>query len=151
MTLKEKKLAREVRRARALELRIEGKYLHAIADELGVSEPTARRDVKYCLRRLAQQIEGQSEELRALILARLDVALERLWPGILEGRIDAIDRLLKVESQRADLVGVKAPVKVAPTNPEGSEPYDCLSDDELIARVTALVEKAEARKAREES
>jgi hypothetical protein len=151
MTKIAEKLKREARREKVLGLRIEGKSLRAIAEELGVSERTARRDLKYCLRRLAQQTAEHCEELRALILARLDCALERLWPGILEGRIDAIDRLLKVESQRADLVGVKAPVKVAPTNPEGDEPYDGLSDDELLARVSALVEKAEARKAQGEN
>jgi hypothetical protein len=149
MAFKAKKLAREARREKVLGLRIEGKSLRAITEELGISERTVCRDMQYCLNRMARQTAGHTEELRELILARLDCALERLWPGILEGRIEAIDRLLRVESQRADLVGVKAPVKVAPTNPEGDEPYDGLSDDELIARVSALVEKAETRKAQE--
>lgn len=62
-------------------------------------------------------------------------------PTYLAQAMAALDRLRK-------LWGTDAPFKVAPTDPKGEREYAGLSDDERIARITALLDKARERRDR---
>lgn len=50
--------------------------------------------------------------------------------------------LLNIKDQRAKLLGLHAPVKVAPTDPTGEKPYSAMGDQELNARISELMAKA---------
>jgi hypothetical protein len=50
------------------------------------------------------------------------------------------------KEQKAKLLGLYAPTKVAPTDPSGEHEYGELTDEERAARVVALLERARARR-----
>ena len=61
-----------VRRARALELRVQGSSLRAIATELCCNEATVRRDIRHALAALAESQIDNARALRELELERID-------------------------------------------------------------------------------
>lgn len=52
-------------------------------------------------------------------------------------------------SERSKILGLYAPNKIAPTTPDGKEPYDGLSDDERAIRVAAILDRARKRRDRQ--
>lgn len=48
--------------------------------------------------------------------------------------------------KRIEILGLAAPVKIAPTDPSGEKPYESLTDAERIDRLVALVDAARARR-----
>lgn len=135
------------RRVQALKLRIAGASYRVIGEQLGVSGKTAWEDVHHALAELAELEEALTKEYRALELARLDdwtldaarilktthplVSGGKVLSGFTESgkvigltdegpKLQAIDRLLRISERRARLLGLDAPSKVAPVNPDGS-------------------------------
>lgn len=49
--------------------------------------------------------------------------------------------LLGIQDRRAKIIGMDAPQKVAPTNPEGTEAYKGMTDGEMNARIKELAGK----------
>jgi hypothetical protein len=60
-------------------------------------------------------------------------------PQFLAGVQWCIDRRIK-------LLGIDAPLKIAPTNPEGDKPYESLTDAERTDRLVEILERARARR-----
>lgn len=53
-------------------------------------------------------------------------------------------------SERCKILGIYAPAKVAPTNPEGDKPYDgSVSDEQRITRLAAILNTARDRRDRQ--
>lgn len=53
-------------------------------------------------------------------------------------------------SERCKILGIYAPAKVAPTNPEGDKPYDNgISDEQRITRIAAILNTARDRRDRQ--
>lgn len=101
------------RRARGIQMRTLGFGYEAIAQELGCSVGLAYEDVAAGLRFYLAQF-GAEEEAAASIL-RMDAAA-RVVMGIMlketndpEVRLAAVDRLIRVEARRANLLGMDAP------------------------------------------
>ena len=72
-----------------------------------------------------------AEHLRTLEALRLDEIQAKIWDKAIAGDYRAVDRVLRIMERRAKLLGLDAPVKVAPTNPSGDDPYASLSEEEL--------------------
>jgi hypothetical protein len=87
--------ARAERRAKALQLRKSGYMLKVIAAKLGISVPTAYRDV--------------ARELLAVELLRLDELQTGLYASAVAGKVVAIDRLLNIMDKRARLLWLYGP------------------------------------------
>lgn len=131
-----------------------------IAKLLGVSTFTVAKDIWSVADELASQSSKLAEEWRVVQLARLDQADRAILPALygqvkgkpvlkrvkgrfvsVEAPLDPIDvehlkiaahrQLVKSQELRARLLGTLAPVKVAPTDPSGTKPYQALSDEEL--------------------
>lgn len=100
-----------LRRTKALDLRIAGRSYRAIAEELEIGLTQAYDDVQNALAEARSVEREKVEELRALELARLDVALEGLFPAVRKGNPLAVDRLLKISERRAKLCDLDAPVR----------------------------------------
>lgn len=172
------KLTRAERRARAVELRKTGKTFEQIGAELGVTKQAAHGLVKAELADLmAKRTEG-AEEIIALEIQRLDAMLEAIWPRImgeallakirddnaelgekiaaLEEKLPdigvrqdgAILNALRIMARRSALLGLDAPKKVAPTNPDGDEPWQPeqpLTAEERAAEIMAVLKDATGR------
>jgi len=78
---------------------------------LEVGSSQAERDVKAVLRRIVRETNKSAEELVALEVARLDLALGALAQQVKNGNHGAIDRWLKIAERRAKLLGLDKPVE----------------------------------------
>lgn len=116
------------KQGQALNLRRQGKVLRDIALELGVSHQTVKRWIHGALAGTRLENKQKAEELRALEVERLDWVLSKaanlieLHPNA-DIQIKAMGRYLKASEQRAKLLGLEAPTKIAPTDPSGEKPY----------------------------
>ena len=75
---------------------------------------------------LNEVLREPAEEVRSMEVQRLDHILDKLWSSIGSDPqgLHAVDRVLKIMERRAKLLGLDAPVKVAPTDPTGDFVYD---------------------------
>ena len=144
------------REVEALRLRQKGFSYRKIADELGVSGPTALKYVRASLERLAKENQHEAGKLLELELSRLDDLYEKSY-AVLEathymvsggqvvqhGDVDllddgpllrAVDRLIKISERRCALLGIDAP---KPTDVNVSIKNKTLSKEELIAELAA--------------
>jgi transcriptional regulator with XRE-family HTH domain len=123
------------RQAEAIRLRVRGKTIREIAQATGVSIGQAHTDVRAAMAATAKEAEENVQQERGLQLARLeralrvieDVLLETEDESVSEGedlaehderiqssrelKLKALDRLVKLEDQRAKLLGLYAPEK----------------------------------------
>ena len=115
------RIAATAKQAQALQLRIAGASYEQITQSLGYrSKATAWKAVEEALLRTIQE---PANEVRAIELARLDRWLLNIQPLLQAGNLEAIDRGLKIMARLATLLGLDAPVKVAPTTPDGTTSY----------------------------
>lgn len=89
--------------AQALEARRRGLAFPSIAATLKVDEQIVRDAVADALTDLPVDVDAQQE--RALSFSRIDRMLNGVWPRAVKGEPEAIDRVLKLEEQRARLLG----------------------------------------------
>lgn len=108
---------------RVLSLRLEGLTFRQIADKAGVSAGWACRVVAKGLESYAAESQKAVESIRRTELARLDALQSAIWPKAMKGEVGAVDRALKITETRAKLLGLHAPIKIAPTDPYGKREY----------------------------
>jgi hypothetical protein len=122
-----------------------------IAEALDTSLITARRDIRRVRILWNRESKKEIERSRQESLVRIKAVQQQAW-----ARYDAEPKkgyrwlrlVLECEKQVIDIEGSKAPMKVAPTDPTGKKPYDPadLSDEERLARVVVLLERARRRR-----
>lgn len=129
----------------ALEARKAGKTYSQIGDALGISKQNAHKRVMRALAKWKDEIGEDIDELRSLELARLERMHETLWMRFQGGELKAGTLLLQVMDRRIKLLGLAAPVKVAPTDSDGNDldlsrerPRD---SDEALEGLLALVNR----------
>ncbi|MFP4137465.1 MAG: helix-turn-helix domain-containing protein [Halomonas sp.] len=133
------------RRAEAMRYRLTGLSYDGIAKRLGCSRSQAHRLVTKELQELAKQAREDAEAVREMELARLDRLQQALWEQATDdGNHGAVDRLLRVMERRAKLLGLDAPQRVAPTQPDGEQPWapQYMSEEERAQRVLELLQSA---------
>lgn len=133
-----KRIAAVGKQLKALELRKAGATYQQIADAIGYASPTGA--YKAILSALKRTLQEPADAVRKIEIERLDVALFAIWRRVRDGNDYAIDRFLAIEKRRAALLGLDAPVKVAPTDPSGEKSFSLvLSDEELTRRMLAIL------------
>jgi hypothetical protein len=124
--LAKQQITQTAREAQALTFRIAGASYDQIALQMGYRNRSgAWKAVQEALRKTIQE---PADKVREMELARLDRMLVGIWqPAITPGsadQFDCLDRVLKIMAQRAwYILGLKVPDKVAPTTPDGTQPY----------------------------
>jgi hypothetical protein len=98
-----------LRRAKALQLRLDGEPYESIAATLGVDTMTAYNDVVQALR---LSIKEKAEEVLDVELKRLDKLHASLWREFNAGNLDLSDRILRVAERRSKLLGLDAAIRV---------------------------------------
>ena len=92
------------RKARAVELAIDGASYAAIAAEVGYSHRgTAYKAVH---KALTERVTEGVDSLRRLELARLDILQAAVWGKALAGDSAAVNTVLRIIAQRARLLGL---------------------------------------------
>lgn len=113
----------EIRKLKSFQLRLEGKSYREIGRLQDISEAQAHRDVAQVLQSTIDNNKEDIEQLRQIELERLDNYIDSLdWKKNM-GDFKTVEILLKIQDRRAKLLGLDAPTKVAPTTPDGSEPF----------------------------
>jgi hypothetical protein len=110
------------RRIQALNFRLQGLTYREIGEAMGFSEARAHKIVTTELRRLNDKRSELATEQRKLDAARLDTMLKTLWPAVLKGKPEVIDRALSIMQRRAKLYGLDAPTRQELGN-LGGEPF----------------------------
>jgi DNA-binding CsgD family transcriptional regulator len=100
------------RRVKVLELAKAGASFRQIARALNVSHETARKDLAAVMDALKQEQIAGAEELRAMELERLNMAMAGIAQRVRQGDLGAIDRWIKLCESRRKLLGLDAATKV---------------------------------------
>jgi hypothetical protein len=139
------------RRQQVAELYVKGWFQSAIARELGVSQPTICQDLKAVYKEWRQSSIRDFDELRERELQKLDLVEREAWAawqrsqepqestkvvqdasgGNREQQTVAnsagdprfLEQVHKCIASRRALLGLDAPVRVAPTSPDGASTY----------------------------
>lgn len=133
------------RMAQALQLRMGGATYDQIAQALKYADRAgAKKAVTSALKDITK---SGAEDVRELELARLDRVLLAIWPECQKGSLNHIDRFIRLQHQRALLLGLYSPVKIAPTTPDGEGQWSGVPDDELVQQFNGLLESIRTRQA----
>lgn len=95
-----------------LRLRKMGYDARRISDELDIPMDRVSNIIKSALQKLTKDMRGQAEEIRSLEMTRLDDLQSAIWSDCMEGKLTAIDRVLKIMERRSKLVGLDAPERL---------------------------------------
>lgn len=123
------------RRAQVSSLRILGKTIYEIAEELGVSKSTIQSDLDALHEEWHHERILNTDRVKALELRRLDEATMLAIEMIRAKELSAIDRLVKVTEQRSKLLGLNSP--------ERHEVVGDLSPTAVAARVKEIFGKVD--------
>lgn len=118
-----RRTAARQRRQQAIALRVEGNTFDQIAAALGCTRSAAWKMVQREIDEIVRDTRADAAELRALELARLDDAQRAIWDRVEDGHLPSIDRLLRISERRAKLLGLDAPMRIAPTDPSGNREF----------------------------
>lgn len=138
-------------RKRALELRKSGATYRQIGESIGISMQRAHQLVVDELECLAQLRLRNADELRLLELERLDMASIPTLAKLKKGCMRAANVWIKLSESRRKLLGVDAPVKIAPTNPVGDKAYQPMDlsryTESQLARLAEVLQETEGETA----
>lgn len=126
---------------KALELRQQGKSFRKIAAALDVNVKTAFGYVERGLNFYRENAREKAAQLVELENQRIDALHAANWPKAMKGDKRAADTVMKLMERRARMNGLDAPTKIAPTDPSGDNPYEALTDSELLEVAQKLVDK----------
>jgi orotate phosphoribosyltransferase-like protein len=95
-----------------LKLRKMGLDAQQISGELDMPLDRVKNIISNALKALAKEMKGQAEQIRSLELTRLDELQTAIWTDCMDGKLTAIDRVLKIMERRSKLVGLDAPERL---------------------------------------
>lgn len=107
----------------ALGFRIQGHSYPAIARRMNIATETAYNYINDALEKSGRLRADRIEIERELSAMQIDEAITYLWAKIKEGDPSAFMALVRGNQRKADLYGLDAPKRVAPTTPDGSQAW----------------------------
>lgn len=136
---------RLIKQTQALQLRAHGHSFRGIAKALGCSLGTAHTLIKDAFAAERKGISEAKADLVEMEILRCDTYLQAIAKQVQMGNVRAVDTALKVAERRARLLGLDAPTKIAPTDPNGnalpSQPDLSRLNTEELKSLAALAEK----------
>lgn len=103
---KSKRVEMELRRYKALELKVKGYSDRAIASELGIGVATAHSDVHNILGQLAEKHVGQAANLRALLNLRFETLFHCYFDQAISGDMQAARMVVGILDRMAKINGL---------------------------------------------
>lgn len=138
---KAKELEIELRREKVLALRVTGKSIRKIAAELNVSVGLIHKDLSAVFARTVASTNETQRIERGLSLERLDKTIAVAWTQATKKPLEAVDRIVKIEQRRADLLGLDAPKVSIDLQQATKRLMDCVEQvcgSELSEKILAL-------------
>ncbi|MCP5191195.1 MAG: hypothetical protein H6988_12535 [Pseudomonadales bacterium] len=129
---------RAERMAQVMQHRKAGLPYSRIGTLLGISKAEAHRLGQAALEDFRHRTAQDTDEAVALAIARLDGAIEAINESVATGNLPAIETMVRIEARRARLLGLDRPAKVAPTSPDGTQPYEGGGLAEMLAEARQL-------------
>ncbi len=130
---------------KVMKLRREGYSMRDIATKLKKSVGWVHKIVTKQLKELNDEGREESELFRQLQIDRYEALLVSLAPLIRDGMPQAIDAARKILDSLNKVTGAEMPTKVAPTTPDGKEPYsdpaNTMTESERLQRIAELQKK----------
>jgi len=134
------------RRCKVAGMLLRAQTYKEIAQEVGVTPATVTKDVQAILKDLETETLREAEAYRKVEMRRLDVALAAIWNAVEDGDPQAVDRLLKIQDQRAKYMpGVQDAQKHELSGPNGG-PITYLEQQREADRILSEVEAYEQSK-----
>lgn len=99
------------REKQVLALRKAGFSYEVIGKQVGLSRAGAYKAVKRHMEKIDAECTDLADDVRQLELQRLDEITSTIWPYVIQGQTQYIDRILKVMDRRARYLGIDAPEK----------------------------------------
>src|SRR5262245_6416294 len=121
------------RRAEIVRLRVEGRTLQAIADEIGLSRSAVHESLTNELKKLADRSQEAAAAYRELTLARLEALFAAVWPKVQDGHVPSVNAAVSILDRQAKLLGLDAPARQ-----ETTLTVEHMTDAELIAEARKL-------------
>lgn len=151
----QKKIERQARILRAVQLRAEGKEYQEIASLLGISKAAAFQYVTESMAQSAAKINDSAVEVLAREWAITNELLSRYAPDALAGDKNAAALVLRILDRRAKYRGLDAPTRIDNVNPNGNIESAFLSREQMKLAVERQISEhreamAAAAQAREE-
>lgn len=133
--------------AEALALASEGWGYKEIGEAIGVSKTRAFQIVKAALEKAQSKIQVNAEGVINLELIRLDQMTIGIAKPAMAGDLNAIDRMLKIMTQRASLLGLNAATKINVAGKDGGPIENRIAIDDAAAEVKRKLADAIAKTA----
>ena len=133
------------RREREWTLFLAGASMTQIAGQVGVSNATVCVDLWAVLAERKASYGENADRWRHLHLGRTEAVILAHWP--MRDRPRSAEVIIRALARQARLLGLDAPVQVAPVEPDGAgglRPYRSVSDAELDARIAELLRQVGA-------
>ena len=137
--LSPEKLKAKERLGMVLQLRMAGYIYRDIASQLGIGLATVHRDLNKALKSFDNDNEEFAREMKAIETARLEELIKGIWTKGKGGNLMVIDRLTRLFERKAKLHGLDGPIKIAPTMPDGVDPYTLLTDDQIDDEIKRIL------------
>jgi IS30 family transposase len=102
---------REQRRLAVSGFLLAGLTVREIAREIDSSPATVQRDATYIRKQWREQCLQAVDDHIRLDLSRIDAAMKAIWNEVQDGRLAAVDRMIKLLDQRAKYLGLYAPTE----------------------------------------
>jgi len=99
-------IARQQRRMRVLQAKVEGASVREIARRESVSLGVIQKDVQRALGELAKEHVGHADQVRALQMERLNALLETYYPLALTGDTESANMTLRIIDKISQINGV---------------------------------------------
>ena len=113
-----------------------------IAKRIGVSQTTVCFDIKAMREEWKQRFATDFDEFRERETAgmeQLENELLAKWRETDDPRYVA--EITKLKDRKHRLVGLNKPDKIAPTTPDGEDPWEGVADDQLARQLAKLLEE----------
>ena len=117
---KSEQAKREDRRKKVAANLLAGLSYRDIAEALNVSLGTVANDARIILGRWQREQIQDLDQYVLMELRRLDLATYAIWNDVQDGKLNAIDRMVRLMERRARLLGLDAPTRQELVGPDGA-------------------------------
>lgn len=133
---------------------LRGRRQWQIAEQIGICQQMVCHDLKEIRKRWRESTIRDFDELRSEQLEKIDTVESEYWAGFERSQskrhpsgnpsfLAGVERCIE---RRCKLLGLDAPQKIAPTTPDGTQPYrpEPMTPEEAVSTYMEAIQRATA-------